>query len=119
MRGFGNMGGGGMPGMGGLMKQVQKAMEQAQKMEQELASLKVEGSAGGGMVRVEATGAGQIEAVHIDPQVVDPEDVEMLQDLIVSAVRDAVEKANDVKKQRLEEITGGLPNIPGMPGMGF
>lgn len=119
MRGFGNMGGmgGGMAGMGGLMKQAQKAMEQMQKLEGELAGMKVEGSAGGGMVKVEATGTGQIEAIVIDPQVVDPEDIEMLQDLVVTAVRDAIEKATEAKAARVQEIMGGMPNIPGMPGM--
>ena len=112
MRGFGNMGG--LGNMGSIMKQVQKAMEQAQKMEQELAATRVEGSAGGGMVRVEATGAGQIEAVHIDPQVVDPEDVEMLQDLIVSAVRDALQKAAELKQQHLGQLTGGMGLPPGL-----
>jgi DNA-binding YbaB/EbfC family protein len=112
MRGFGNLGG--MGSMGNLMKQAQKAMEQMQRMEQELASLKVEGSAGGGMVRVEATGAGQFEAIHIDPQVVDAEDVEMLQDLVLSAVRDAQEKAVKLKEDRVKQLTGGMGLPPGM-----
>jgi nucleoid-associated protein EbfC len=112
MRGFGNMGN--LGNMGGMMKQVQKAMEQAQKMEQELAALQVEGSAGGGMVKVVATGAGQIEAVQIDPQVVDPEDVEMLQDLIVSAIRDAMEKSAQIKQERIGQLAGGLPIPPGL-----
>jgi nucleoid-associated protein EbfC len=112
MRGFGNLGG--MGSMGNLMKQAQKAMEQVQKMEEELASLRVEGSAGGGMVKVEATGSGQVETVTIDPQVVDPDDVEMLQDLIVSAVRDAMEKAAKLKEERVQQLTGGLGLPPGM-----
>src|SRR5689334_16450508 len=112
MRGFGNMGG--MGSMGNLMKQAQKAMEQAQKMEQELAGTKIEGSAGGGMVRVEANGAGQFDAVHIDPQVVDPEDMEMLQDLILSAFRDAQEKAAKLREERVKQLTGGLGLPPGM-----
>ena len=112
MRGFGNLGG--MGSMGNLMKQAQKAMEQMQKMEQELAATKIEGSAGGGMVRVEATGAGQFEAVHIDPQVIDPDDAEMLQDLILSAFRDAQEKAIKLKQDRVQELTGGMGLPPGM-----
>lgn len=111
MRGFGNMGG--MGGMGGLMRQVQKAMEQMQQLEQELRSARVEGTAGGGMVRVEATGAGEFESVTIDPQVVDPEDVEMLQDLVLSAFRDAQEKANKLKEERVRQLTGGLGLPPG------
>jgi hypothetical protein len=113
MRGFGNLGG--MGSMGNLMKQAQKAMEQMQRMEEELSALKVEGSAGGGMVRVEATGAGLFEAVHIDPSVIDPDDVEMLQDLVLSAFRDAQEKAVKLKEERVKQLTGGM-GIPGMPG---
>jgi DNA-binding YbaB/EbfC family protein len=112
MRGFGNMGG--LGNMGSMMKQVQKAMEQAKKMEEELAALRVEGSAGGGMVKVEATGSGQVEAVTIDPQVVDPDDVEMLQDLIVSAIRDAMDKSAQIKQERLNQLAGGLPIPPGL-----
>jgi DNA-binding YbaB/EbfC family protein len=112
MRGFGNLGN--MGGMGGMMKQVQKAMEQAQKMEEELATTKVEGTAGGGMVRVEATAAGQLEAVHIDPQVVDPDDVEMLQDLVLSAFREALEKGNKIKEERAKALTGGMGLPPGL-----
>ena len=118
MRGFG--GGGGFPGMGGMgdmMKQVQKAMQQAQQMEAELSQTKVEGSAGGGMVKVEATGAGVIESITIDPSVVDPDDVEMLQDLVISAVRDATEKAAKLKEEHLKKLTGGLGLPPGMLGM--
>lgn len=114
MRGFGNMGG--LGNMGNLMKQAQKAMEQAQKLEGELATMKVEGSAGGGMVKVEATGSGLVEAIFIDPQVVDPEDVEMLQDLIVSAVRDATDKAAKIKQEHLNKLTQGLPIPPGLLG---
>ena len=112
MRGFGNMGG--MGNMGNLMKQAQKAMQEVQRMEQELSSLKVEGSAGGGMVKVTATGAGVIDAVTLDPEVVDPNDIEMLQDLIVSAVHDAMEKAAKLKEERMKELTGGLGLPPGM-----
>jgi|SRR5687767_2250895 nucleoid-associated protein EbfC len=112
MRGFGNLGG--MGSMGNMMKQAQKAMEQMQKMEQELAATKVEGSSGGGMVKVEATGDGRFEAVHIDPQAVDPDDVEMLQDLVLSAFRDAQEKAARIKEERIKEVTAGLPIPPGM-----
>ncbi len=111
MRGFGNLGGSG--GMGDLLKQAQKAMQQMQQMEQELGSARVEGSSGGGVVKVEATGTGQVESIIIDPQAVDPQDVEMLQDLIVSAVRDAIEKAAKLKEERVKQLTGGL-GIAGM-----
>lgn len=113
MRGFGNLGN--LGSMGNLMKQAQKAMEQMQQLEQELQNTKVEGTAGGGMVKVEATGAGTFEAVTIDPQAVDPDDVEMLQDLVLSAFRDASEKAAKLKEERVKALMpGGLGLPPGM-----
>ena len=111
MRGLGNIGG--MGNMGNLMKQAQKAMEQMQAVQQEIASTTVEGSSGGGMVRVQATGSGEVVALEIDPQVVDPEDVEMLQDLVLSAVRDALDRANKLREERMKQVTGGM----GLPGM--
>jgi DNA-binding YbaB/EbfC family protein len=115
MRGFGNLGG--LGSMGNIMKQAQKAMEQMQKLEVELSNTRIEGTAGGGMVKVEATGAGSFEGVTIDPQVVDPEDVEMLQDLVLSAFRDAQEKAAKMKEERVRALTGSMGIPPGMfPG---
>jgi len=112
MRGFGGMGG--LGNMADVMKKAQKAMAEMQKVEGELAQIKVEGSAGGGMVKAEVTGAGTLEAVQIDPQVVDPEDVEMLQDLVITAVRDAMEKAAKVKEEKLRNVTGGFGLPPGI-----
>jgi nucleoid-associated protein EbfC len=111
MANFGNLGN--MGGMGGLMKQAQKMMEQAKKAEEELGSAQVEGSSGGGMVKVVATGTGEVLSVTIAPEVVDPDDVEMLQDLVVTAVRDALEKSVELKTERMKSLTGGL-NIPGL-----
>ncbi len=113
MRGFGNMGG--MGNMGNMMKQAQQMMEQAKRTEEELANEKVEGSSGGGMVKVEATGTGSVLAIAIDPQVVDPEDVEMLQDLVLSAIRDALDKSVALRQERMKSLTGGL-GIPGLFG---
>jgi DNA-binding YbaB/EbfC family protein len=113
MANFGNLGN--LGGMGGLMKQAQKMMEQAKKAEEELAAEKVEGSSGGGMVKVLATGTGEILSVTIDPEVVDPEDVEMLQDLVVTAVREAVDKSTALRAERMKSLTGGL----NLPGLGF
>lgn len=104
---------GNMPGMGGMMKQVQKMMEDTQKLEQELGETRVDATSGGGMVTAVVNGKGELLEIKIDPQVVDPEDVEMLQDLVVSAIREALEKATELKTGRMQQLTGGL-NIPGL-----
>jgi DNA-binding YbaB/EbfC family protein len=112
MRGFGNLGG--LGNMGNLMKQAQKMMEQAKQIEEELGAQTVEGTAGGGMVTAQASGLGKITAITIDPQVVDPDDVEMLQDLILTAVQQALEKADELKQQRQQQLMGGMGLPPGM-----
>jgi len=102
-----------IPGLGNMMKQVQKMAEDTQKLEEELAQMKIEASSGGGMVTAVCNGKGEILDIKINPQVVDPNDVEMLQDLVISAVREASEKARETKAERLQEITGGI-NLPGI-----
>jgi len=117
MRGFGNMGGGGMGqrgGMGDMMKQLQKAMEQMQQFQDELANQVVEGSAGGGMVVAEVNGLGRVTALRIDPQAVDPNDVEMLQDLILSAINEASDKSEAVREESQRQMMGGMGLPPGM-----
>ncbi|MEI6514078.1 MAG: YbaB/EbfC family nucleoid-associated protein [bacterium] len=106
-----------MPGMGNinqLMQQVQDAARQAQEMEEKLAAERFETSAGGGMVKATFNGVGSVLEIKIDPQVVDPDDVEMLQDLVVSAMRDGQEQAAKLRQKKVEEITGNMPNIPGL-----
>ncbi len=107
-------------GMGDILKQAQKMQEQMQQIQDGLAELQVEGSAGGGMVTVTANGKQQIMSVKIDKQVVDPEDVEMLEDLIVAAVNQAMEKAQELAGQEMNKVAGGmLGNLPPgfkMPG---
>jgi hypothetical protein len=83
------------------------------RVEQELQDLRVEGSAGGGVVRAVVTGKQELMSVTIDPGVVDPEDVEMLQDLVVAAVGDALANARGVAEQKVARVTGGL-RIPGL-----
>ncbi|MBW3622804.1 MAG: YbaB/EbfC family nucleoid-associated protein [Armatimonadetes bacterium] len=112
------MGGLGQLGnIGNLMKEAQKTAERMQSLEQELAQERIEASSGGGMVKATVTGAGQLLEINIDPKVVDPDDVEMLQDLIITAVRDGLEQATKIREERIQGITGGLnlPNIPGLP----
>lgn len=98
---------------------LSKLLEQAQAMQQQVmeaqavaAEQEVEGHAGGGVVKVVVTGAMEFRGLHIDPSVVDPNDVEMLEDLVLAAIHDAVHQANAINQQAF----GGL-NIPGMPGL--
>jgi DNA-binding YbaB/EbfC family protein len=102
-----------MKGMGNLMKQAQKLQGKMMKLQEELADKTVEASAGGGMVKVTANGKQQIVEIQIEKEVVDPEDVDMLQDLIVAAVNDALAKAQEMVTEKMGALTGGL-NIPGL-----
>lgn len=99
---------------------IQKMLKQAQQMQQKLAETQaqlatktLEASVGGGKVVVTATGAGEITAIKIDPQVVDPNDVEMLEDLVLAGVRQALEDVKNLAGDEMGKITGGL-NIPGL-----
>jgi DNA-binding YbaB/EbfC family protein len=96
-----------------LMRQMQQMQERLAKIQEELASETVEGSAGGGAVSVTMTGQQKVEAVKIDPSVLDPDDVEMLQDLMVAAFNDAQAKSQQLAESRLGGLTGGL-KIPGL-----
>jgi DNA-binding YbaB/EbfC family protein len=102
-----------MKGMGNMMKQAQKLQSKMLKMQEELAARTVEASAGGGMVKVVASGRQQIVSIAIDPEVLDPEDVEMLQDLVLAAVNDALTKSQEMVSSEMGKLTGGL-NIPGL-----
>lgn len=113
-------GGGGLPGMGAGAGAGANPLAAAQEMlaraQQELAATTVEGTAGGGAVRVTMSGEQKITGIAIEPDVVDPEDVEMLQDLIMAAITDASERASELQARSFGAITGGL-NIPGL-GLG-
>ena len=106
----------GMPNMGQIMKQAQKFQTKMAKLQEELIDKTVDASAGGGMVTVVANGGQDVLSIRIDPEVVDPEDVEMLQDLIMAAVNDALNKAKAMMNEEMGQLTKGM-NIPGMPGM--
>ncbi len=102
-----------MKGMGNMMKQAQKLQSKMLKLQEELAERTVETTAGGGMVKVVANGRQQIVGLTIDKEVVDPDDVEMLQDLILAAVNDALNKAQEMVAGEMGKLTGGF-NLPGM-----
>ena len=106
----------GIPNMGQLMKQAQQFQSKMAKLQEDLGDETVEASAGGGMVTVVANGRQEILSVHIDPEVVDSDDVEMLQDLVMAAVNDALSKAKNMMNEQMGELTKGM-NIPGMSGL--
>jgi DNA-binding YbaB/EbfC family protein len=97
-----------------MMKQVQKAQQQMQQVQEELASKTVEATAGGGMVKVVMTGDGGLRSIALDPEVVDPEDVEMLQDLIVAAVAEGKKRVSEMAATEMQRAAGGLGLPPGL-----
>jgi len=104
---------GGMGNMNGMMKQMKKMQEQMMKTQEELKLKTVEGTAGGGVVTIVANGHKEIQEVTIKPEAVDPDDVEMLQDLVLAAVNDALKKVDELTAKEMGKFTGGM-NIPGL-----
>ncbi len=102
-----------MAGLGKFLKQAQKMQEQMQQVQEQLAQREVEGSAGGGAVKAIAKCDGSIAAIKIDPKVVDPNDVEMLEDLVLGAVTNALEVAKKTQADEMGKVTQGL-NVPGL-----
>ena len=103
----------GMPNMGNLLKKAQQLQEKMAKLQEELSEKTVETSAGGGMVTVIATGKQEIASIKIDPEVVNQEDIEMLEDLVLAAVNDALFQAKQMVSEEMTKLTGGV-NIPGL-----
>lgn len=99
--------------MQNMMKQMQKMQKQMAEAQEQLGEQKIEGTAGGGMVTVVVTGHKEIVDVIIKPEVVDPDDIEMLQDLVLAATNDALKKADDMTNQTMGKFTKGM-NIPGL-----
>ena len=100
-------------GLGNIMKQAQMMQQKMARMQEELAAREVEASAGGGMVTAVVNGKQQLLSLQIEKSVVDPEDVEMLQDLVVAAVNEAIKQSQEMMQQEMAKITGGM-NIPGL-----
>jgi len=106
---------GGQPNMQALLQQAQKMQQDLAAAQQELAETEVEGSAGGGLVTATVTGAGELRALVIDPKAVDPEDTETLADLVVAAVHNANDAAQQLQQEKLGPLAQGLGGIPGLP----
>ena len=94
---------------------MQQAKQMQEQMQKRMAEMRVEATAGGGMVTVSVNGAKQLHSIRIDPEVVSKDDVEMLQDLITAAVNDGVHQVKEVAAQKMNQVTGGL-RIPGLIG---
>jgi DNA-binding YbaB/EbfC family protein len=103
-----------MRDMMGLMKQAQAMQQKLQDAQAELENLEVDGSSGGGAVTVKVTGKGQLKGISIDPTLMNPDEKEILEDLIVAAMNDARTKSERVASERMQELTKGLPLPPGM-----
>lgn len=99
---------GGMGNMNQMLKQAQAMQAKMQKAQEELKLARVEGTAGGGMVKATVNGQGDLLSVKIAPEVVDPEDIEMLEDLVLAAVSDASNKAHEMMEQSMGSVTGGM-----------
>jgi len=102
-----------MRGMNDMLRQAQMMHKKISKVQEEMATRTVEATAGGGMVTVTANGSQELLGVKIDPAVVDPGDVAMLQDLVLAAANEALKKAKDMMAEEMRQVTGGV-NIPGL-----
>lgn len=116
-KGFGGMRGGGMPGgmnMGNLMKQAQKMQQQMEEAQEELESKTLEVTSGGGAVKIVINGKKIVQDITISPDVVDPDDIEMLQDLVLTTVNEAIRQAEELSASEMGKITGGMGLPPGL-----
>ncbi|MFP4437432.1 MAG: YbaB/EbfC family nucleoid-associated protein [Chloroflexaceae bacterium] len=97
-----------------LQQMAQQMQRQMQQIQEELGTTMVEGSAGGGAITITMNGHREVQAVAISPEVIDPDDVEMLQDLLVAAISDATKKAQELAEERMGPLMGGMKGMPGM-----
>lgn len=104
-----------MKNMQKMMKQVQKMQADMAQVQESLAEETVEASSGGGVVTVKVNGHQEVQEIKIDPAAIDPEDVEMLEDLVLAAVNEGLRKSQEMAQEAMAKVTGGL-NIPGLPG---
>lgn len=104
---------GGNPNQGNMMKQIQKMQEDMEKIQAEVEASEYTSSVGGGAVEVTVNGSHEVLSIKMQPDVVDPEDIDMLEDLLISALNESIKKANDAMEQGMEKAKGGL-SIPGL-----
>ena len=104
---------GGNPNQGNMMKQIQKMQEDMERIQAEVEATEFTSSVGGGAVEVTVNGSHEVLSIKMQPEVVDPEDIEMLEDLLLSALNESIKKANDAMEQGMEKAKGGL-SIPGL-----
>jgi DNA-binding YbaB/EbfC family protein len=109
----------GQPNLGNMMKQVQKMQADMAKAQEELRNEVVEASAGGGMVVVKISGDLELKELRIDPEAVDPEDVDMLQDMVQAAVNEAIRAAQELATSKMNAAAGGLAGPGGLGGLGL
>ncbi len=100
-------------GLGGMLKQAQKIQAQLAKIQEEMAQKTIEASSGGGMVSVVVNGKQEVISIKIEPEVVNPDDIDMLQDLILAAVNEGIRKSQEMVSEEMRKLTGGL-SIPGL-----
>ncbi len=111
---MGKMGGmGGMGNMNNMIKQAQKMQQDMLKMQEEIEQAEFEATAGGGVITVKMSGSKELLSVNIKPEAVDPDDVEMLEDLILTAINDAIKQVDEANNSKMSKLTGGM-NIPGL-----
>lgn len=111
---------GGMPGnMGNLMKQAQKMQRQMEEAQKQLEEQEVEATAGGGAVTVKVSGKKEVISIKLSEEVVDPDDIEMLEDLIVAATNEAIRKVDDLSQNSMSKLTGGMGGMGGLGGFGL
>ena len=102
--------------MGKMMQQIQQMQRKMEEMQEKVQSQSVEAQAGGGVVRVTVSGALELLDLEISPEAIDPDDVEMLQDLVIAAVNEGFREAQEMVRKEMEKVTGGL-NLPNIPGL--
>lgn len=109
-------GGNGPANMQGIMRQAQKMQEDMENLQADLDAREYEVKAGGGVVTVTITGKLEVKSIAIEPEIVDPDDIETLSDILTAGINEAIKKVNDTNSEEMGKITGSL-NMPGMPGL--